>query len=294
MKFNPVIVVLVIELFCVSGCSDTGLGLGGGAYQATSIVVLPPDLGIAGDSNGDAGSDVADITASAGSGPGNFRGRVVLTETVPALPAIHGKGADVKDAEYCSAEPLPNEKLVVGSDSGVANVFIYLQKPPRGTPKPEVTDVPVDFDQKNCRFVPHCLVVPVGQTIRILSGDGIAHNTHTYPKRGAQTNQGVTPNDRDGVLRFAYQRAENEPLVVKCDLHTWMTAWHLPVDHPYVALTDADGNFEIQNLPSGDHMFTVWHEAAKGKKIHRRLKVTIVPGETTTEVIKYPVSELEL
>ncbi len=294
MKLNPAIAVIVIELFCVTGCSDTGLG--GGAYQATSVVVLPPDLGVSGDSNGDTGSggDIDTATLADSSSPGNFSGRVVLTGTAPTLAPIHGKGADVKDAEYCSAETLPNEKLVIGTDNGVANVFIYLQRPPRGTPKPEVSDVPVDFDQKNCRFVPHCLVVPVGQTVRILSDDGIAHNTHTYPKRGVQTNQGVAPKDRDGVLRFAYRAAENEPLVVKCDLHTWMTGWHLPVDHPYAALTDLDGNFKIEGLPSGDHMFTVWHEAAKGKKIHRRLKVTITSGETTTQDIEYPVSELAL
>jgi hypothetical protein len=73
-----------------------------------------------------------------------------------------------------------------------------------------------------------------------------------------------------------------------------MIAWHLPVDHPFVALTDADGNFEITDLPSGDHVFTVWHEAAKGKFVKRKLKVTVQPGQTTTQEIEYPASQLEL
>ena len=293
MKSKPIIALMVTALLSVSGCGDAGIG--GGAYQATSVVVLPPDLD---------GAGGADTEVESGNGPGptasdgigNFSGRVVLTGAVPPLPLppIHGRGADVKDAEFCAAEAVPNERLVVGSDNGVANVFIYLQRAPRGTPKPVVSEVPVDFDQKNCRFLPHCLVVPVGQTVRVLSDDGIAHNTHTYPKRGDQTNQGVSPKDREGQLRFAYRAAETEPLAVRCDLHGWMTAWHLPVAHPFVALTDADGNFEIKDLPAGNHVFRVWHEAAKGNFIQRSLKVTIRPGETTPQEIEYAASQLAL
>ena len=40
-------------------------------------------------------------------------------------------------------------------------------------------------------------------------------------------------------------------------------AWHLPLDHPYGAVTDADGNFTIKNLPVGTHKFRIWHERQK-------------------------------
>ena len=294
MKSISTIVFMAIGLLFVSGCDDSGLG--GGASQETSVVVLPADLLT--DAEGDTDEVEPDSDGggaeAAGSGPGIFSGRVVLTGTVPTLAPIHAKGADIKDADVCSAADMPNEKLVTGADNGVANVFIYMQKAPKGTAPPTPLDEAVIFDQKNCRFLPHCLVVPTGQLVKVLSDDTVGHNTHSYPSRNGAVNQTVEPGDREGKLQFTYKSSEREPLRVVCDFHSWMIAWHLPVDHPFAALTDADGNFEIKDLPSGDHVFTVWHEAAKGKFVNRKLKVTVQPGQTTTQEIEYAASQLEL
>jgi hypothetical protein len=294
MKSILTITLMAISLPFIAGCGENGLG--GGASQETSVVVLPADLLT--DGEGDADEVEADSddggTEAAGSGPGNFSGRVVLTGTAPTLGPIHTKGANIKDAEVCAAVDMPNERLVTGADNGVANVFIYMQKAPKGTAKPTPLDEAVIFDQKNCRFLPHCLVVPTGQLVKVLSDDTVGHNTHSYPARNNAINNTVSPGDRLGALQFAYKSSEREPLRVVCDFHSWMNAWHLPVDHPFAALTDADGNFEIKDLPSGDHVFTVWHEAAKGKFVNRKLTINVQPGQTTTKKIKYAASQLEL
>jgi len=294
MKSISTIAFMAIGLLFVSGCDDNGLG--GGASQDTSVVVLPADLatGSEGDTDDVESASDGDTTEAAGSGPGHFSGRVILTGTAPTLAPIHVKGADIKDAEVCSAVAMPNEKLVIGADNCVANVFIYMQKPPKGMAKPTPLDEPIIFDQKNCRFIPHCLVVPTGQLVKVLSDDSVGHNTHSYPSRNSAINQTVEPGDREGKLQFAYKSSEREPLRVVCDFHSWMVAWHLPVDHPFVALTNADGHFEIKDLPAGNHVFTVWHEAAKGKFVIRKLKITVQPGETTTQEIEYAASQLEL
>ncbi len=43
-------------------------------------------------------------------------------------------------------------------------VFIYLNKAPKGGKSLEAPEEPFLFDQKNCRFFPHCVVIPCGQT----------------------------------------------------------------------------------------------------------------------------------
>ncbi|MCA9066870.1 MAG: hypothetical protein KDA96_27575, partial [Planctomycetaceae bacterium] len=76
--------------------------------------------------------------------------------------------------------------------------------------------------------------------------------------------------------------------------HTWMLAWQLPLDHPFAAVTDENGNFEIPNLPAGTHKFIVWHEGADGGFVHRDFTVTISAGGDTTAEIEYPASKLSL
>lgn len=43
-----------------------------------------------------------------------------------------------------------------------------------------------------------------------------------------------------------------------------MAAWIAVVDHPFFAVTDAGGNFEIKGLPPGTYTIEVWHEAYLG------------------------------
>jgi hypothetical protein len=43
-----------------------------------------------------------------------------------------------------------------------------------------------------------------------------------------------------------------------------MRGWLLIVDHPYAAVTDEDGRFEIPQLPAGEHRFRLWHERPGG------------------------------
>jgi len=47
---------------------------------------------------------------------------------------------------------------------------------------------------------------------------------------------------------------------VKCDIHGWMKANWLVLDHPYGAITKKDGSFEIDLVPEGKHDFRVWQE----------------------------------
>ena len=286
---------LCISLFCLTVCL-TGCDIepGGGASVVPAVTILPADIGGDSDAGGSEDVVVVDAGSSAGSGPGTFTGRVVLTGgDAPSLPPLISAGAAIKDQEVCAAVDMPDEKLVVGEGNGVANVFVYLARAPKGTPKMTPPAEPLIFDQKNCRFIPHCMIVPTGQTVKVLSDDPVAHNTHTNPKKNSGLSSLVGAGDREGKLELVYARAE-EPFAVTCDFHAWMMAYHLPVDHPFAAVTDENGNFTIPDLPSGEHEFSVWHEAANGKFVERKFAVTITAGETTTTEIPYPVSKLSL
>ncbi|MBI5759216.1 MAG: hypothetical protein HZA46_11925 [Planctomycetales bacterium] len=225
-------------------------------------------------------------------GYGNFVGTVTLNGNAPQLtPVVKAGDAGVKDREVCGVMDVPDESLVVNpANKGIANVVLFLEKKPANI-KADLAATPTDpviFDQKGCRFLPHVSIVRINQPLLILSADAVAHNTHTFPNRNNGFNQAIPANERKGVP-CPYSKPEANPIEVKCDLHTWMKAYHFPVDHPYVAVTDADGKFEIKGLPAGKHVFKVWQEKVKdsSKLLERKLEITIEPDKDTTKDLSY-------
>ena len=88
--------------------------------------------------------------------------------------------------------------------------------------------------------------------------------------------------------------------MVKCDIHPWMRAWWLIVDHPYAAISGKDGKFTIEKVPAGTQEFTAWQDANDGRWVFgktratRVIKVKVEPDKTTSiGVIKIPAAELE-
>lgn len=258
-----------------SGCGElvTGANLKPSVrYRpATKDAVAEPEM---------TSETAATETAAADSagGSGNLKGKIEFTGAFTPLPPLHVKGGDVKDKDVCAAVEAPDEKILV-KDGGLANVFIYLKKAPKNVPPAPTADIV--FDQKNCIFKPHALTMRVGQTVRVLNSDSVAHNTHTNTVKNTAFNNIVSPNDTTGQP-LVYKQAEQDPITVVCDIHPWMRAYHLPIDHPYVAISSEDGTFEIKDLPAGKHDFKVWHEAAG--LLEKGLAVTIKPGENELTV----------
>jgi plastocyanin len=215
-------------------------------------------------------------------------GRIVLEGTAPVLaPLIKAGDSAIKDQEVCGAANVPDESLVVGKENGIANVFVYLRRAPKGYKATEVKD-PVILDQKGCVFLPHAALIRVGQPVLVKSSDAVQHNVHTFPARNDQVNTLIKPNEDKGVA-MKYARPESDPLEVKCDIHAWMTSYHLVLDHPFMAVTDADGNFRIEGLPAGSHEFRIWHERAG--VLEKEYKVDVKADGEASVKLKFAVSK---
>jgi len=233
--------------------------------------------------------------AKAASGDwGSIKGQVLAGGAVATLKPLVTKGdASAKDSAVCAAQNIPDESLVVDAKTGgIANVVVYLQKKPAKihSDLEKSKDAEVVFDQKGCRFLPHVLLVRTDQKVRVKSDDAIAHNTHTYPLKNKQENFIVSPSDRTGVAVPSVNIVERLPAKVGCDIHPWMQAWWVILDHPYAAVTKEDGTFEIKDLPIGDHVFTVWQE--KVGYLEKSYKVTVKAGANDLKPIKVPAATL--
>lgn len=230
-------------------------------------------------------------------GYGDLTGQFVLDGAVPEPAKIVKKGdPTVKDAPVCAADDLLSDEVVIDPETkGIANIFVYLtSKDAKKLTLPaalkESTVKEIEFDQKGCRFIPHALFVRADQTVVAKSSDAVAHNTHTYTVKNEAKNFLVAPNDRKGIP-VTFTDAEIVPMPVKCDIHPWMQANWLILDHPYAAVTDKQGKFKIAGLPAGEYSFRVWHE--RQGYLNRDWKVTVRAGMTKMDPVKVPPSKLE-
>jgi len=238
-----------------------------------------------------AATAAAATLAAADAPKGVFKGVVTFKGTPPAPKMVFAKG-DTKEnkkpedtavcaaTDYYSDEFLVNEK----AGNGVANVVIYIEKTPAGYTPPPVPEEPAVFDQKNCRFIPHVMALRCNQKMLIKSDDPVVHNTNITSLRNPGFNQTISVNNREGV-EYTFKKPEGRPVPVKCDLHTFMKAHLLPLEHPLVAVTDAEGKFEIKGVPPGKHTFIVWHEMCG--YLNKKLEVDIKADGPTEEKLSY-------
>ncbi|WP_419948617.1 carboxypeptidase regulatory-like domain-containing protein [Candidatus Palauibacter sp.] len=183
---------------------------------------------------------------------GTISGMANFTGMVPTMAPIDMATEADCAAGYGDAGPMAQNVLV--SDGGLANVFVYLSEGVSGGPAPSGAAM---LDQVNCRYTPHVLGVQSGQDIEITNSDNLLHNINATPteNRGfniSQPRAGITSTQRFAV---------SEVMVpVRCDVHGWMQAYIGVVDHPYFAVTGANGSYSIANVPAGDYTLTAWHE----------------------------------
>src|SRR5205823_4703835 len=107
-------------------------------------------------------------------------------------------------------------------------------------------------DNAHCRFAPRVQVVTRGQSVRVRSSDPVLHNAHPVlvaePEVSIANLALAVPGQTMDLTRrlAAALPASGEALVrLGCDVHPWMRGWLVVLDHPYAAVTGADGRFGI-------------------------------------------------
>jgi plastocyanin len=151
--------------------------------------------------------------------------------------------------------------------------FVYLKKAPPGKFEPPKTAVVVD--QRLCRFEPRVLGIMVGQDLKIRNNDSLMHISHVVPNSNREWGFSQAKPGDEKIKVFS---AREVMIRMGCDVHPWMVAWIGVLDHPFYAVTDALGQFEIKNIPPGTYTLEVWHE--KFKSVSEEIEIK--PRETKT------------
>ena len=187
---------------------------------------------------------------------GTLRGRFVYDGDPPTAQQANIN----KDTDICGKNPPLVEDLLVDGSGGVANIGIWLlTKDVAEHPEyAQTADSVVALDNKDCRFEPYLGVVRVGQTLRLHNSDPVSHNVNGGSfRKNTPFNDNLPPEASvDKILKGE----ERLGVPLSCGSHGWMKSYVLVKKTPYVAVSKADGTFEIRNLPAGKKLeFRTWH-----------------------------------
>jgi hypothetical protein len=192
------------------------------------------------------------------------KGQVVFAGKQVPVPEKAKVG---NDAAFCLKNgDIFDEKWVVNpKNNGVRNVFVWLKpdsddKSARLPVHPDLKappKEPVVIDQPCCTFIPHVVALRVGQGLLVKNSAKIVHNFDYQGFRNPGDNSTIQPGQQKLIENL---KAENLPLTAKCGIHGWMSARVGVFDHPYFAVTDGNGIFEIKQAPAGKLRLMVYHE----------------------------------
>jgi plastocyanin len=205
--------------------------------------------------------------ARVATGRGSIVGRVVYGGD----PPHRAKLLVIKDRDVCGVVEHRDPSLIVSESGGIANVVVSVEGP---TPDDGewTSSRSYVLDQRDCAYEPHVIVVPSGVPLQILNSDGVLHNVHTFSEENRPVNVAQPASLTSMTMTFD----SPERVRLRCDVHGWMDAWAVVVDHPHHAVTDADGKFTLPNVPAGNLALVFWHETL---------------GEQTTSVVVEAESE---
>lgn len=202
-----------------------------------------------------------------------IKGQVVMPNPPEArkIDVTTDKDHCLKDGPQVSTEIVVNPK-----SKGVKNVVVWLRPDtkdrkdpfPADKVKPELAKAApktIVVDQPCCQFIPRVFAARTGDKLVVKNSAPVPHNIN-YSSDIESFNVTIQPGKE-----YAAQQplaAQSTPIPFKCDIHPWMAGRGRVFDHPYFAVTDDDGKFEIKDTPAGKWRIVYWHEGGfhKGRE----------------------------
>lgn len=202
----------------------------------------------------------------AATGAPHVRGIVAIGGARPAERVVVPLKSDANCGKLITGDPMT--RSWVGEGQGLANVFVYIKKGLEGKTFPAAASKPV-IDQKGCIYEPMVTGLMTGQTVEIRNSDPVLHNV--LFQKSASGNP--TFNLAQGPGAKAIEKSFGSPEVLiklVCSVHPWMAGYIGVAGHPFFAVTDAHGVFELPaGLPAGKYTLAANH---------------VRGGEVTTEI----------
>lgn len=211
--------------------------------------------------------------------------RALLALAVMSSPALAGsvKGTVLFEGEPPTQETLkrdsdqkcskdkPDEAVVV-TKGKLRDVVVRIKNGTGG--KHTAPAQPAFLDQVDCMYTPRVIGIVAGQKLQVRNSDKTFHNVWGQLANKDLFNKPQAPKAADLTLDPSTAKA-GDIVELKCGAHPWMHAYVAVQDHPYFAVTKADGTFKIEGLAIGRYELEAWHPTLGSKT----MKIVIGKGK---------------
>jgi hypothetical protein len=180
-------------------------------------------------------------------------GEVIFEGEPPAREPVN-MGADAACQEV-ERRPVYSQTVEINSNATLKNVLVYAKEGVTGSYA--VPTEPVVLEQQACQLAPHVFGIQVGQPLAIVNSDATRHNLHAFALANHGFSIGESSFGDRALKRFD---AAEVPVRFRCDRHPWMVAYAGVLTHPFFAVTNGAGAFEIKGLLPGNYVIGAWQE----------------------------------
>jgi hypothetical protein len=231
---------------------------------------------------------------------GSLSGTVTLVGDVPKPKGYNL--TTLPDAIYCGRISDGRgwrllQPFDAGEEGAFRHVVVRLEDIDKGKPFGEYQ--PPRIEARDCRFIPFVNVVRDLHDVVVVNMDPAMHDIQPYetshlgPRVLFNVPLPISPRypHEAGLSAHFHKHYEGEPVTqrvrmtkgrqiftMQCGFHAYMESWALVVDHPYYAITDKEGRFQIGDIPPGTYRVTIWHPYIRESHLQT---VTIKPRENS-------------
>lgn len=156
----------------------------------------------------------------------------------------------------CAQGDVYSNQILV-SNGKVENVLLRITKGHENLDFGSAPSTPLEMDQHHCQYHPRVAGVRVGQPVVFINSDPIFHNVRSLTKENQRFNMAMPKQNQRETKVFTKPELF---LQAKCSVHPWMGAYIAVMEHPFFAVTNAQGQFTIKDLPVGHYTIEAWHE----------------------------------
>lgn len=164
-----------------------------------------------------------------------------------------------------------------------SGVVLWLE--PAGGAPVDPHPIAAKMVQKDKKFAPHVLAIPVGSSVDFPNFDPIFHNAFSN-YNGQIFDVGLYPPRTSRIVRFRRRGVVR----VFCNIHPAMSAVIAVLPTPWFDVSVRTGAFEIRDAPPGAYLLKVFHERATEATL-RKLERRVVVSAASLELPRIVISE---